>query len=310
MLRLFEVFAIFCLAVIALVTGRTAPISCKSDGGKDVSWFFMYKLPNGARNEQSKTTLGGTEYVYIDATTETPAELHWTLSPWKINDQESALHSTVFQLTERDKYPESAYVFYNDQVDRKEQQGHGHTKGFLMFDKERVVWLIHSVPNFPNITDKNEYLYPETGEQNGQIVYCATFSRKHLNTIDVYSGVVAPTLESHLLVSTWRNGAGGKVPLHLNDSRIVANIEMLTFNLGLHGWVTVKNTADHSKWAISLLRRGDRYVCVGSLNRMFSQYTRGGETLCFVNDRLYMLLCTSLASFKECDHMRLRGTGQ
>ncbi|KAH9365981.1 hypothetical protein HPB48_015758 [Haemaphysalis longicornis] len=82
----------------------------------------------------------------------------------------------------------------------------------------------------------------------------------------VYSGAVAPKLESHLLVSTWRNGRGVKVPLHLNNSLIVANIERLTFNLGPKKSEVVENTKDHSKWAISV-SPFKRYVCVGSLNR-------------------------------------------
>ncbi|KAH9365970.1 hypothetical protein HPB48_016625 [Haemaphysalis longicornis] len=87
--------------------------------------------------------------------------------------------------------------------------------------------------------------------------------------VDVYSGVVAPKLQSHLMVSTWRNGRGTKVPRHIKDGRIVDNIELLTFKLGPKKPEVVKNTVDHSKWAIS--HSPLRYVCVGTLNRKVGQ---------------------------------------
>ncbi|XP_077528055.1 plancitoxin-1-like [Haemaphysalis longicornis] len=152
-------------------------------------------------------------------------------------------------------YKNVYYALYNDQVQRSEyqykngrrpSQTNGHTKGILMYDNKKVVWIIHSVPTFPTNTRYKKYEYPESGLAKGQTVFCVTFRRDQLKKIDVYSGVVAPTLQSHLMVSTWRNGKGTKVPRHINDGRLVDNIEELTFNLGEEEPVVVKNTVDHT----------------------------------------------------------------
>ncbi|CAI5636633.1 unnamed protein product [Oreochromis niloticus] len=42
-----------------------------------------------------------------------------------------------------------------------------------MMDKHKVVWLLHSTPNFPKGDESNNF-YPDTGKTNAQIFMCAT----------------------------------------------------------------------------------------------------------------------------------------
>uniref|UniRef100_G3MR76 Uncharacterized protein n=1 Tax=Amblyomma maculatum TaxID=34609 RepID=G3MR76_AMBMU len=116
---------------------------------------------------------------------------------------------------------------------------------------------------------------------------------------DVYSGVVASSLESNLFASTWRNGNGGKVPAHCNETYTVNNVLAVRFKMGKQQ-IDISNTEDHSKWAVSE-KTSQRYVCVGTLNRMESQYARGGQTLCFKNALLHKLLLRSVNEHEDCE---------
>ncbi|XP_077528121.1 deoxyribonuclease-2-beta-like [Haemaphysalis longicornis] len=83
---------------------------------------------------------------------------------------------------------------------------------------------------------------------------------------DVYSDLVAPGLESSLRVSTWSRTDDLLKP-YCDGKYSVVNILSLSFNLGTGDPVVVKNTQDHSKWAISS-DKDKHYVCVGTLNRV------------------------------------------
>lgn len=360
MIGIHKGFAAFCLALTPVLYIADGGTSCKNDNNADVTWFFMYKFPNGG------------EYVYVDSNTPS-SEAHWKLSRKKIFQSGGALANTIAPLTAAKKPKDLTYIVYNDQVEEEKTSQGGHTKGLFMFDNGTGVWLIHSVPNFPQRLHKSVYVYPTSGQRNGQIALCVTFPSTQLETIakhlrlqhpniydsfvpasewegkmyphlnllsqrkfnaeapwvmndmlkdvanngyisfakhgkfneDVYSGLVAPTLKTSLLVSTWRNGNVVKVQPHLNGALKVENVKMLNFTLDTTVFVGVSNTVDHSKWAIST--NSDKFfVCVGTINRVFSQYRRGGETLCFQNDLLHKLLRRSVTDFEGVARKRQR----
>ncbi len=114
---------------------------------------------------------------------------------------------------------------------------------------------------------------------------------------DLYSGIVAPKLESNLYTETWNNGAG---TLNSNCSSDltyhVMNIEQVKFDK-----FNVKFSVhrDHSKWAVTSLRNylldlsihgfethddEVKIACVGDINRQEEQFKRGGGTVCFLNN--------------------------
>lgn len=365
--RIFKGIAVFCLSVTFLVSVADAGTSCKDDKNADVDWFFLYKLPRGAQNKAKVSVPRGDEYVYVDSNTPSSAAF-WTLSPKNIFESDGAVANTIAPLTLAKKPTNLTYAVYNDQPPYRpgdNKTSNGHTKGLFIFDEKTGVWLIHSVPKFPENLHRGVYVFPQSGRQFGQIMLCVTFPSSQLETIathlrlqypniydgyapaslrkthpslnlllarkfireapwvltatlkdvaqnayvsfakhgrynkDVYSGVVAESLKSNLLASTWRNGAGGKAPADCNDTYTVTNIEKLTFNLGKQQQMTFKNTEDHSKWAISS-ETAKSFVCAGTLNRMHSQYRRGGETLCFKNALLHKLLLKTVTDSEDC----------
>ncbi|KAJ1371156.1 hypothetical protein KIN20_033044 [Parelaphostrongylus tenuis] len=102
-----------------------------------------------------------------------------------------------------------------------------------------------------------------------------SFAKTHL-----YDGLVAPTLMTNLIAETWRRG--DQVPLdcsatyHTNDA--------LKIQVG--STTPFKYTKDHSKMARSTYS-SKPWLCIGDINRMTSQYVRGGGTICISEKALW-----------------------
>lgn len=58
----------------------------------------------------------------------------------------------------------------------------GHTKGVVLGNKTSGLWLVHSVPKFPN-TQTGSYYYPHNGQEYGQSFLCISFDLNNLNRI-------------------------------------------------------------------------------------------------------------------------------
>lgn len=122
----------------------------------------------------------------------------------------------------------------------------------------------------------------------------------HFNK-DVYSEVLAKKLASDLYVSTWQNGPGGFLPSECDEDYKVMNVQGMRLAYDPDSGISFSTRHDHSKWAIST-RAASSLVCVGSLNRMHSQFKRGGETVCFKNGQLHRLLLASITGYEKCSN--------
>ncbi|CAI5636629.1 unnamed protein product [Oreochromis niloticus] len=147
-------------------------ISCKNEIGGDVDWFILYKKP------------AGVDYVYTDSTDQ---NLKKNNKP--VNHQAGVLANTLKPYFEKS----SAFIAYNDQPNQTNVNcKYGHSKGVVMMDKDNVVWLLHSTPNFPE-GNKSNHFYPKSGERNAQIFKCVTLKStesaqiaQHLKDINAY----------------------------------------------------------------------------------------------------------------------------
>jgi deoxyribonuclease-2 len=90
---------------------------------------------------------------------------------------------------------------------------------------------------------------------------------------DLYDGIVAPTLQTPLNVETWRRGS----PVPLNCATAYRVLDVQDMKVGRSA--EFKYTKDHSKLAISTSGLKPS-VCIGDINRMTSQFVRGGGTVC------------------------------
>ena len=185
----------------------------------------------------------------------------------------------------------------------------GHCKGILAWNATHVSWLVHSVPNFPreftgstiSPIEPSEHIYgqsffhvtrqadeafvkqaiahiylmnahvfmkhnvPEV-EHPKNAISTLSFSEEitHIAKspkmeIDIYSEYLT-IYATDWYVETWKRGHAITTPSTIKD----------VSHLSIFG-VKYKESQDHSKWATS-----DQYYWIGDLNRMTSQYKRGG----------------------------------
>ncbi|BFZ05876.1 hypothetical protein BsWGS_08914 [Bradybaena similaris] len=126
---------------------------------------------------------------------------------------------------------------------------------------------------------------------------------------DLYDGLVAPRLQQDLLVETWLNGGGGKLDSNCSTTYKVMKINSISMQaFGLK----FKETDDHSKWATSTSVVGfrkekvlkfqalEKWTCIGDINRMLSQFKRGGGTMCLQNPSVWQTYTSSVDSYDAC----------
>lgn len=208
------------------------------------------------------------------------------------------------------------WVLYNDETDDIVEKGHhtkGHCKGIVAWGDTSISWLCHSVPNFPrkftgktisqiesselvygqsfqyvelpyhndtlitimkqlSIMQANVYVsnhdlsfQPSRIHEISTVVLTPTvthIAKSPHHPIDIYSQCIAKQYPSTWHVETWKRGH--EIQDHVD---CVKDVRLLHYDT-----VTFKESQDHSKWAVSAT---DMYW-VGDLNRMTSQFRRGG----------------------------------
>ena len=164
--------------------------SCKSVAGADVDWFYVYKLPTLGSAKDGSLLVNGTAFLYADSKSN-----GWIQSIEGIDSPKSAIGLTLQQLFKAKNKKSHFYALYNDEnpLDNKTDTNRAHMKGGLIFDDISGLWLIHSVPLFPN-SAKTEYTYPDSGKRNGQSFLCITFSSAILDDIGKYLFVSQPSI--------------------------------------------------------------------------------------------------------------------
>lgn len=116
-----------------------------------------------------------------------------------------------------------------------------------------------------------------------------------------------------LLAQTWRNGAGDKLDSDCTDKYKVQNIDRIKLDLGRlkvsasdqDEW---NYTEDHSKWLVATDTNKLPFTCIGDINRMKSQFKRGGGTVCIKMDKLWNIFKKSVASIEGCK-IQIRSNG-
>ncbi len=88
---------------------------------------------------------------------------------------------------------------------------------------------------------------------------------------DLWSSCVAPRLQTNLQVESWIRGSA--IGPSCSESYQVTDVQAVKFqNFPSFSWSSYD---DHSKWAV-----GSQWTCHGDINRMTTQYTRGGGAIC------------------------------
>lgn len=120
---------------------------------------------------------------------------------------------------------------------------------------------------------------------------------------DFWDDLVSPYYKSPLNVETWRSGSGGRMGSICADGESEPKEDayniMEISTIEMEDGQTWGGTKDHSKWAST----GDSttYVsCMGDLNRMCSQETRGGGGVCRKEDNRWRAFNNIIGSVENC----------
>jgi hypothetical protein len=206
---------------------------------------------------------------------------------------------------------EIPYIYYKDfniKIITK-----GHSKGILTYNKNRIGWLCHSIPKFPIKFDNNgiseinksELIYGQSFQyieidfnqeilnniikqleimqvniyiNNSNIVlkknknisinkikitnkiyHIAKSPKYH---IDIYNQYLIKEYKYNWKIESWKRGYNIE-----NTNKNIYDIKKLQFENTI--WF---ENQDHSKWCVS----NKNYYCISDLNRMTTQYQRGG----------------------------------
>ena len=163
-----------------------------------------------------------------------------------------------------------------------------------VYDLNVPVW---TPPNLASVANGVYYSTPSPSVADfmsiGAIPF-VSFSKTAQYGQAIYQNLVAPGLNTSLLVETWIRG--DRITSFCPGSGFsVQNIKTLVFPSGL----VVKETQDHSKWAISSSTAVPA-VCIGGINQMTTQNMRGGGTVCMWNQQLWLSIFSMVGSIETC----------
>lgn len=99
---------------------------------------------------------------------------------------------------------------------------------------------------------------------------------------DLWYSCIAPSLKKDLLVESWIRGSA--IGPSCSGSYQVYDVQAVDFSEDpSFSWSEYN---DHSKWAVST---DGEITCVGDINRMTTQYVRGGGAICFKGAKYSLL---------------------
>jgi len=161
--------------------------------------------------------------------------------------------------------------------------------------------LNSTLPNMVSVIQKDfSYSKPATAIQNLKTVGGASFTAFGKNSgwnQSLYEDLVSPHYNLGFYWETWQNGATSDVmpsfctPQYKYDSINISNITVSSS-------IAWKETNDHSKWGVDM--SGKNTICIGDINRQWSQNQRGGGTVCQVNSGIYKSFRNMITGFQGC----------
>lgn len=107
-----------------------------------------------------------------------------------------------------------------------------------------------------------------------------SFAKTNEFNADLYDGLIAQTLKTSLVAETWRRGS--EVPLACSEKYHTYDAQ----DIKVGSTTKFSYTKDHSKMARSQ-DQTKPFVCIGDINRMTSQFVRGGGSECISSSFLW-----------------------
>jgi len=219
------------------------------------------------------------------------------------------------------------WIVYNDETPNMTHSTGAHAKGIMAWNDTCVSWLIHSVPKFPSqfsgtadfpdissgelqygqsfvhisaeidqlkdllrqlfvmkpniyITNYDYYEYKDLYKSCQSNIYKIGDELYHVAKspeyhVDLYEHIVQPQFGGHLITETWVRGH------ECPDTSTCTMAKEIVWSNG----VSYTYTHDHSKYCYS----DNEWIMVGDLNRMTTQFKRGGGGVVVKNATLAQL---------------------
>jgi hypothetical protein len=108
---------------------------------------------------------------------------------------------------------------------------------------------------------------------------------------ELYAACVAPGLGVSLAVESWLRGS--QEGPSCDGQTTVVDIQSLAYPDGM----AFSEYDDHSKWAVDVT---GSWFCPAGINRMTTQYKRGGLAYCFQNNNLASSMLNSITKKEQC----------
>lgn len=300
------------LALLAMIFATAATSQCRDENGATVSWFVALREPNSRRyqffdHKSSKFRTLGDEtflkYLFQNVNVQKDQLILWNDEPAAVSGQTISAPVKDTTSTAHDK----GVLF----------RGAGDRQGFF---------LLHSVPKFPEVSNGvlnpvtpvsssygqsmicistssdstyqsiwshlkaqnaiiyfNSFFFPVPPKTTVQVAdsfiegsFFRLVTKTILNLNPPFEGVLAPLFKTGWLVESW----GRPYAANTYSPYRVINNEAVNFPAASY-----KDTMDHSKYALAFDCRG--LLCIGGMNHMDSQASRGGSFVCFTHPGLY-----------------------
>ncbi|XP_048378079.1 deoxyribonuclease-2-alpha isoform X2 [Stegostoma tigrinum] len=295
-----------CLAVTCSVYFAASDISCYDDDGQPVDWFIVYKLPkhvgktglqymymdsssNGWRTgnrliNDTDRAVGGTLQQLYEKSKQQRDQVAYVL----YNDQVNATltsyggHTKGIVLLDdvRGFWLVHSTPFFPPRTDQSYKWPHNGKKNGQSFlcvtyrydqFKDIGTQLLY---NNPHVYDHS--IPPSFAKDLVNLNKAATGERlERPPWQNLYSGWVAGSFQSDLLVQTWPNSAH-TLPSNCTMPYSVYNVKVITFST----YTSFESSMDHSKWCVTRPGSGVKWTCIGDINRDQAQEHRGGGTVC------------------------------
>eukprot|EP00389_Voromonas_pontica_P007273 GDKH01010967.1.p1 GENE.GDKH01010967.1~~GDKH01010967.1.p1 ORF type:complete len:428 (-),score=88.60 GDKH01010967.1:320-1603(-) len=165
------------LFVASAVAAASGPSGCLNEMGKPVPWFAAFKLP------------GGGKYIYIDSTMSEPLLSHYDLTEGDGGAIEATVASAVGAVP-------MAAAYNDDPPDEgaSTSTSFGHSKGLVAGDGTGGFWMLHSVPNFPELEKKKYKGLHDSQAIYGQTFLCMSLDFKTFEDVGVQLSFVHPNI--------------------------------------------------------------------------------------------------------------------
>ena len=112
---------------------------------------------------------------------------------------------------------------------------------------------------------------------------------------ELYAACVAPALQTSLAVESWIRGSAEGPACSVGGGLDVLDVSGVSYPGGL----AFSEYNDHSKWAVATADTGD-WFCPADINRMTTQFKRGGGGYCFQSADLVASMRAAITGTDAC----------